>query len=130
MQTLGRLLPMLLAFLSMPTAGAHHSWTTDYDQSRIVRLEGEVRRFEFKNPHSFVYVDVEGPEGRRTWAVELHSDTVLTRMGFSPDTFRIGDRITVNAWSNRQLDERVVYGIGVLTGDGIPLGESPPERAP
>lgn len=127
MHTVGKCLWVFLACLPVHTAAAHHSWTTDYDQSRIVRLEGEVRAFEFRNPHSFVYVDVEGPTGRLTWTVELHSDTVLTRMGFNPETFRIGDRVTINAWSNRNPDERVVYGIGVRTGDGAALGDSPPE---
>ncbi len=121
---------MFLAVFPAHWAEAHHSWTTDYDQSRIIRLEGQVRSFEFKNPHSFLYVDVEGPEGRVTWTVELHSDTVLTRMGFSRDTFGVGDPITINAWSNRRSEERVVYGIGVRTGDGVPLGESPPELIP
>ena len=122
-----RLLPMLFALLPGYRAEAHHSWTTDYDQSQILRLEGEVRSVEFKNPHSFVHVDVEGREGRVTWSVELHSDTVLTRMGFTRDTFRVGGVVTINAWSNRDPRVRVVYGIGVLTDEGVSLGESPPE---
>jgi hypothetical protein len=130
MHAFGRCLVFVACFAAHP-ARAHHSWTTDYDRSQIVRLEGEVRSFEFKNPHSFLHLDVEGVDGVRiTWSIELHSDTVLTRMGFARDTFRVGDRVTVNAWSNRKPGERMVYGIGVLTRDGVPLGESPPERTP
>lgn len=49
-------------------------------------------------------------------------------MGFSKDTFKPGDRITVNAWPNRSPTNPLVFGIGVITADGRSLGEFPPIR--
>lgn len=108
-------------------AYSHHSFTTHYDPARSTELSGTVADFDFRSPHSFIFVDVEDESGGVTrWEVELHSVPVLTRMGFSADTFKPGDRITVNAWPNRSPDNPLVFGIGVVTGDGTALGEFPP----
>jgi len=108
-------------------AQAHHSFATHYDASRSMQLTGVVAKFDFRSPHSFIFVDAENDSGELTrWEVELHSVPVLTRMGYSAGTFKPGDRITVNAWPNRSPDNPLVFGIGVITQDGIPLGEFPP----
>jgi len=108
---------------------AHHSFATHYDASRSMELSGVVAKFDFRSPHSFIFVDVENDDGDVTrWEVELHSVPVLTRMGFSPTTFRPGDRVTVNAWPNRSENNPLVFGIGVITQDGVALGEFPPIR--
>jgi hypothetical protein len=108
---------------------AHHSFATHYDASRSMELSGVVTSFDFRSPHSFIFVDVENENGDVTsWEVELHSVPVLTRMGFSATTFEPGDRITVNAWPNRSESNPLVFGIGVITQDGLALGEFPPIR--
>jgi hypothetical protein len=106
---------------------AHHSFATHYDATKSTQLSGKVARFDFRSPHSFLFVDVESASGEVTqYEVELHSVPVLTRMGFSKDTFRPGDHITVNAWPNRSPDNPLVFGIGVVTSEGVALGEFPP----
>lgn len=117
------------ALFAMRLASAHHSFVTHYDPSRSMELEGVVAEFSFRSPHSFIFVDTTDSNGEVTnWEIELHSVPVLSRMGFRPDTFKPGDRITVNAWPNRSPDNPLVFGIGVITADGTPLGESPPIR--
>lgn len=108
-------------------AQAHHSFATHYDARRSMQLSGVVAKYDFRSPHSFVFVDVRNDAGTVTrFEVELHSVPVLTRMGFTPDTFKPGDRITVNAWPNRSPTNPLVFGIGVITADGVALGEFPP----
>ena len=108
-------------------AQAHHSFATHYDASRSMQLSGVVAKYDFRSPHSFIFVDVASDAGDVTrFEVELHSVPVLTRMGFSRDTFKPGDRITVNAWPNRSPTNPLVFGIGVTTADGVALGEFPP----
>jgi len=110
-------------------AEAHHSFATHYDASKSTQLTGIVTKFDFRSPHSFIFIDVPNEEGGVTpYEVELHSVPVLTRMGFSASTFEAGDRIVVNAWPNRSPTNPLVFGIGVITADGVSLGEFPPIR--
>lgn len=109
------------------TAQAHHSFATHYDASRSTQLTGVVADFDFRSPHYFISMDVTDERGGVTrYEVELHSVPVLTRMGYGPKTFEPGDRITVNAWPNRSPDNPLVFGIGVITSEGVALGEFPP----
>jgi len=55
-----RLLAALIAFswlLVAPPLTAHHS-TAMYDTQNPVTITGAVKRFEWTNPHAFVYLDV------------------------------------------------------------------------
>lgn len=110
-------------------AHAHHSFATHYDASKAEQITGVVTRWDFRSPHSFIYMDVAAPDGGVTpYEVELHSVPVLTRMGYSASVFKPGDRITVNAWPNRSPTNPLVFGIGVITADGVSLGQFPPIR--
>jgi len=110
-------------------AGAHHSFATHYDASKSTQITGVVTRWDLRSPHSFIFMNVPNDQGGVTpYEVELHSLPVLTRMGYSPSTFKPGDRITVNAWPNRSPANPLVFGIGVITAGGVALGQFPPIR--
>ncbi len=113
--------------LTLPDAvEAHHSFATHYDPTRSTQLNGVVTKFDFRSPHSFIFMDVADDNGVVTpYEVELHSVPVLTRMGYRADIFKPGDRITVNAWPNRSPTNPLVFGIGVITAGGVALGEFP-----
>jgi hypothetical protein len=91
-----RLASFLIVFGSSPCF-AHHGVAAHYDATKPVRLEGVVARFEFINPHSFLYVDVVNAAGNvETWSCEMASRTVLSRNGVTPDLFVPGAKITVD----------------------------------
>ena len=53
-----------LAVLVMTaTTGAHHS-TAMYDAQNPVTITGAVKRFEWTNPHAFVYLEVTDAQGK------------------------------------------------------------------
>jgi hypothetical protein len=83
-------------------AAAHHGVAPHYDTSKPVTLQGTVARFEFINPHSFVHVDVRNAAGvSQTWSCEMSSRSVLSRNGFTADTFKPGESITLEGVAAR-----------------------------
>jgi len=75
----------LIVFCGSPCF-AHHGVAPHYDATKPVRLEGVVAKFDFINPHSFLYIDVVNAAGDvETWSCEMASRTVLSRNGVTPD---------------------------------------------
>ena len=44
---------------------AHHGVAPHYDTSKPVRIEGVVSKFDFINPHAFVYVETVDAAGSK-----------------------------------------------------------------
>ena len=80
--------------VATPSA-AHHSFAL-FDSGKTVTLEGTVGKFEWTNPHSWIYLEVAA-SGRTTeeWEIELPSAGVLAREGWNKNFVKIGDRISV-----------------------------------
>jgi uncharacterized protein DUF6152 len=84
-----------LTFAAVP-AFAHHSAAAKYDALHPVILTGTVSAFSFRNPHSFLYLDVEaGPHKGRRYVVEMSSAGVLGNAGWSVSTLKPGDEIAI-----------------------------------
>ena len=79
-----------------PTARAHHSAAAHYDTAKSISVQGTVTRFEFVNPHGYVYFVVDNPNGGTPapWRCEVEARTALERRGWTPTMFAIGRRIT------------------------------------
>jgi len=106
---------------------AHHSFATHYDPNRSMDLRGTVVDFSMRSPHSFLHLEVESESGEPvTWEIEMGSIPLLRRQGFSADTFKPGDQVSVNVWLNRVENNRLVWGRGFVTAEGAALGAFPP----
>jgi hypothetical protein len=70
---------------------AHHSFSADYDSSKVVKLTGNVSKVDWRNPHAFFYIDSK----KGNHAIELGSLDSLARLGWTPRTLKIGDEVTV-----------------------------------
>src|SRR5579863_2954062 len=76
---------------SMPVA-AHHSFAL-FDMTKSVALEGTVKSFEWTNPHSWVRLEVPGPQNTVSeWLIELPPAGVLAREGWNKNFVKAGDR--------------------------------------
>jgi Family of unknown function (DUF6152) len=85
---------LLAAILLIPAVlGAHHS-TADYDLRHPASATGVVTRFEWANPHSYIYLDVTVDGDVEHWIVEIDGPHALERLGWSKDSLKPGDRIT------------------------------------
>jgi hypothetical protein len=75
---------------------AHHSFAAEFDADNPVKLSGTVTKVQWRNPHTYFYIDVQDEKGTtQNWALELGSPNGLARRGWTKDTLKIGDAITV-----------------------------------
>ncbi|MBI4262750.1 MAG: hypothetical protein HY657_00090 [Acidobacteria bacterium] len=96
---LGASFVALLA-LAVP-AVAHHSFSATYDPQKAVTLTGVVREFHFRNPHIWINVDVPGDNGSAYWQCEGGAPNQLYRNGWTKDTLKRGDQITIEGFQAR-----------------------------
>ena len=76
-------------------ANAHHS-TANYDYTKTVVLKGTLKQLQWTNPHSFLQVLVpDGKGGTVEWSVESGSPALARRLGWGPEMFKPGDKLTV-----------------------------------
>ena len=96
-QKLGGALAVLgLLFAGVPAA-AHHSFAAEYDAKQPIKLTGTVTKIEWTNPHCYFYVDVKDETSGKTenWALELGNPNALLRNGWTPQSVKIGESVTV-----------------------------------
>lgn len=89
---------ILLCIAALP-AVAHHSFAAEFDDKQPVTLNGTVVKFDFMNPHSWIYLDVTKADGKvERWAVETGSTNALFRRGWRKESLRPGDHVSIDAF--------------------------------
>jgi hypothetical protein len=79
-----------------PPAGAHHSFAM-YEPTKTLTFKGTIKSFQWTNPHVVVWILVQ-PEGggaAQEWSLETTSPGVLTRNGWTRQSLKAGDRVSV-----------------------------------
>ncbi len=85
----------LLAAAAAPVR-AHHSFGAEFDINKTGTIDGTVAKFDWSNPHSFLYLDAKDKKGTVVrWKFELGGPLTLTRMHWTRDSLKPGDRIKV-----------------------------------
>jgi Family of unknown function (DUF6152) len=85
---------MAVAMVAIP-AVAHHSYAM-FDASKTVTIEGTVKKFQWTNPHSLIFVTVTDASGLSAdWAIEHGSPAGLARQGWTPKTLTPGMQVKV-----------------------------------
>ena len=127
----GRLLVMLtIAVLGAGmTARAHHSFAATYHEDKTVKIEGKLVQFLFRNPHSWVHVEVTTPTGEvQRWAIEWGGSGQLAGQGVTRTTLKVGDTVVVSGDPSRTAgDYKMKMNSLRRTSDGFGWGQRPGE---
>ena len=106
--------------LGLPAAG-HHSIALQYDMTREITISGRIVEMEWRNPHSWLSVEVEGETGRpEMWRVEFGGANSLYRRGWRQDDLPVGAEVTIHGLPSRD-GSRQIEGDEVTFADGRSL---------
>jgi Family of unknown function (DUF6152) len=110
---------------------AHHSFAAEFDAEKPVKLTGPVTRLEWTNPHVWFYLDVKDDTGELSnWAIEMGSPNGLLRMGWTRNSLKLGDVVTVEGFRSRNKDRTGNASVIILasTGQKLFAGSSAPGK--
>jgi hypothetical protein len=110
---------------------AHHAFAAEFDQSKPIKVQGSVTRWELTNPHSWIYIDVKDADKTVTWMIEGASPNNLYRLGLTKESLPIGSVITVEGYqakdgSTRAVGRDIVFAngkkffLGLMEAEGAP----------
>lgn len=99
---------------------AHHS-QSEFDFKQKVDVDGTISKLEWKSPHARLYVDAKGENGEAvSWNFELPSPNTLMRRGWTRESLKPGDHVTVNGVRARNFPT-IGYAVAIRDKDGKPL---------
>ena len=102
------------------TASAHHS-PAAFDLANQITIQGKVSRFDWTNPHVYIYVTVTTAGQPTEWAIETDGTSLLTRSGWNRDTLSVGSVVTVRANPDRNVARSHALLISMALANGTVL---------
>jgi hypothetical protein len=107
---------------------AHHAFSAEFDAKVPVSLEGTVTKMEWINPHSWIHMDVKGPDGKVTvWMIEGGAPNALLRRGFTKNSLLPGVEIAVKGFRAKDGSNRANGSDLVFKADGRKLFMGSPD---
>ena len=120
----------LVAGAAAVPAIAHHSSAPFYDPNKTVEVTGVVTKLHIKNPHSFLYLNVDEKGQKVEWQVEMGTGAQLARNNLTVETLKPGTEIKVSGQPSRAEGSRGMCCIKTLMkadGSAILRGTVPKE---
>ena len=108
---------------------AHHSIAAQFDMYKTNTVNGTITKMEFRNPHSWLYIDVKDETGQVTsWSIEFGSANALYRRGWRREDLPLGATVSVTGYVARD-GSRTLGATDVKLADGRTLfAGSAPDR--
>jgi len=118
-----RMLAVVTAFAAIVigtvTSGLAHHSAAMFEEKRTVTVEGVVTRFEYTNPHSWLWVNVTGADGKVvTWGFEAEGPSTLQRAGIRPSEFPAGTKLTITGRPMKDGRPAAIWVNAVRVKDG------------
>lgn len=83
-------------------AFAHHG-NAGYDFTKTITIKGTVTEWVWSNPHCLLKFDVKDEKGNlQHWVTEASSPVDMLHAGWSKNTFKLGDEITIEVMPNKE----------------------------
>lgn len=115
--------------LVTPTVYAHHS-TAQYDMTQRASFSGTVTRFDYQNPHAWIWLDVPQADGStKNIGIECGSPAMLRHNGLAWDALKKGDKVTVEAAPFKDAQRSGGILVSVTWADGHKWGGKGPFAA-
>ena len=111
------ILPLTFATPAM----SHHAFSPVYDSQHEITVTGVVTEFKFVNPHAMMSMDVTDSSGKVTkWTVEFAGRLNLSNVGWTSESIKSGDRVTVTGNPTWTGSDRMFFR-KLLRADGTEL---------
>ena len=116
----------IAVLLAATSTLAHHS-NAAFEPEKVVVLKGTVTQWKWANPHVWIFLSVDdGKGGKVEWQIEGRPPGILARSGWSKNTFKAGDRITVD-FSPARDGSHTGLTTRVTLADGTVLSQASPQ---
>jgi hypothetical protein len=117
-------LVLLICVLAAASVTAHHAFDTEFDAKKPVTLTGIVTKVEWTNPHVWFYLNVKNEKSGaiENWGFEMGGPNGLQREGWSRNTIKIGEVLTVEGFLARNGSRNVNSKNVIVTRTGQKLG--------
>jgi hypothetical protein len=110
-----------IAAVSQLPLNAHHSIAAQFHLDKTNTVSGTIAKMEFKNPHSWLYVDVKDAKGQVSqWSIEFGSANALYRRGWRREDLPVGAMVTVTGYVSRD-GSQILGATDVKLADGRTL---------
>lgn len=108
---------LALAIIALPVL-AHHG-NAAYDMDKTESLKATITGFEFGNPHVQVFFDTKDENGKVLhWNCEGTNPAMLSRIGWTRETLKPGDQVTLVVHPNKNPEITVALMIKVILANG------------
>jgi len=116
------------ALLAAAPLMAHHSFAAEYDSKKQVTVKGIVTKVDWMNPHVYFYMDVKDDKGDLVnWAFEMGPPNGLQRSGWTRNTMKVGDEVTVEGTLAKDGSNQANARSVTMTNTGKKLGAASSE---
>jgi hypothetical protein len=104
---------------------AHHG-TAAFDTSKSITVKATMTQFDFTNPHCTLFFNVTNEKGEtERWQGELTAPNKLARAGWTKDTLKAGDAVTVSGYAAKSSAHTIwIRTLIGPDGKALPLSEN------
>jgi hypothetical protein len=98
------LIALASLLLAPAPAWAHHAFSSEFDADKPFVLNGKVVKVQWINPHSWIHIEVQTPNGSEVWMIEGGTPNTLFRRGITRGLLDVGTEIQVRGYAAKSGD--------------------------